>query len=372
MKFGQVQKTNAVLALEENVKMQFLNEYTTEKEYRALTKNEKVLNLAEYAATEYLNTSRIIKTIFNNKKKSDNIFNGLEMKISNTPFFKDIESSRGNIVETANHTKLKTLLKYAIETNASASVKSDAHDSFDKAALTILKCMTHFEKNATKIRQLLMAENTRLNNVNMIGSFYKASVFLIQMTGDMLYSNSIDVKFNTNIKPAVVESISFPYSNGIVDEMLEQIEAINNGFENGKIFKAFNNSLHEDFEDTIEKISLNEDVLDTIFGLVTHFSALDLLVLFPIYLTRSTLYWIGFFYLSFKNVSLDIDRSIEVTRGRNIEVDKFNRYVVDSRKKANVLQNSFQKASAAIDMDASSDKKALTTLSRSSQNSVLI
>ena len=54
------------------------------------------------------------------------------------------------------------------------------------------------------------------------------------------------------------------------------------------------------------------------------------------------------------------------------EVEKFNKYVVDSRKKANVLQNSFQKASAAIDMDASSDKKALTTLSRSSQNSVLI
>lgn len=372
MRIGKEPKSKSLVVLEENIKAQYLNEFTTESEYRKLTKNEKVINLSEYAATEYLNTTKVIDAIFNNKKKSDTVFNDLEMKLSGTEFFKDVDRSTGDITRTKNHNNLKNLLHYGMDCNANNSYRSNETAAFDKNALVILTCMNLFAKNATKFKKLINHEATNLNSKKVATSFYKASVFLIQMTGDILYSNSIDAKFNYNIKPPVAENVSFAYTSGVVDEMIEQIQAINSAFMNGKIFKAFDTTLQEDFEDTINKISLNEDVLDTIFGLVTHFNTLDLLILFPIYLTRSTLYWIGYFYLSVKNINMDIDRSIQVTRGRNIDVDDFNMYVSDSKKKGEIVKNSFNKASATIDLDASTDKRALSDLRNSAQNSVLI
>ena len=96
--------------IEENVKNCYLNEFVDESNYRKISKDDKVLAVAEYALNEYVNTTKIIDAVFNNKDKSDTVFTKVENDLKNNAYFKDIERSAGDITKTKHHKDIKALL----------------------------------------------------------------------------------------------------------------------------------------------------------------------------------------------------------------------------------------------------------------------
>ena len=93
--------------LSENVKEYFLNEHTSENEFRNMNQTEKMQNLAEYALTEYVNTAKIIDAVF--KGNNQIALAGIGKDVSNSAFFKDIERSNGDITKTKHNNDLKDL-----------------------------------------------------------------------------------------------------------------------------------------------------------------------------------------------------------------------------------------------------------------------
>lgn len=357
--------------LKENLQEYFLNEFTTVRDFRRLNEEDQMQNFAQYALAEYVNTSNIVDALFNGKE--DEVFGKLGNTVKNTSYMKDITTSNGDITKTMYHKKIVELMDYARVTNSASSVKNDKTAKFDEYASTIMVCIRHFEVNKDKLKKLINNEAVVANNKGIALAFYRSSVALLQITADVLYSNSIKAKFDTTFGEgkATVSSIYFEYDTNVVDEMMETINYLNGAFANGKIFKAFDPTLQENFIDSSEKIALNEGIIDTVFGLVTHFKTMDLLILWPLYITRSIVYWIGYMYATFKNITLDIDESIAMKKANAVTRDKFNQYQDRALSNGVKVQQAFRKADVTVSMNAKEDKKILTQM-QSSSSSVLI
>ncbi|BDH16467.1 MAG: hypothetical protein [Bacteriophage sp.] len=347
--------------LSENVKEYFLNEHTSENEFKSMNQTERMQNLAEYALTEYANTAKIIDAVF--KGNNEITLAGIGKDVSNSAFFKDIERSNGDITKTKHNNDLKDLLNYGLYVNSTTAYKSNGTAAFNTNAVEILLAINYFEMNKRGFKDLINKESTILNNKQIASSFYKSMVFLIQMAGDILYSNSLKAKFNyNNDKNPTVTNVYYEYDSAAVDEMMEIIIYLNSAFRNGKIFKSLDPTLQEAYNDTLDRITLNEGVIDSVFGIINYFKTLDLLILWPIYITRAVTYWVGYFYLTFKNIALDIDQSIAMKKATVLTRDEINSYHDKVMVKGQKAKQAFLKADSTIDLNIKEDKKSLTNL----------
>ena len=348
--------------LEENLRNQYMNEYTNSDDYRNLTKNEKVDLFAEYALNEFVNTAGIVDALFHNKGNVDEQFGKIEGSLKNNKYFRDIDNSLGDITRTKNNQNLKNILEYALHANYHNSYSSDGTDKFNYAARDILKCIDNFERAKNRLKSIITKESTRMNSRRIGAAFYRTSVFLVQMTGDILYSNSLKARFDYNLRPPVAKDIHYEYDSEVVDDMLAFIQYLNSAFANGRIFTALEDTLQEALEIASQKVSLQEGVLDTIFGLVTYFKSLDLLLLWPIYLTRAVTYWITYLFVSVNNIALDIDSSIAIQRSTTLTKEQYDDYASKAAVRGTKVSQAFSKASVALDMSAKEDRKALENL----------
>lgn len=353
--------------MEQKARSFFMNESVNADAYRKAPLEEKVSNAIHGALCEFANASTVIDTLFKGRKAIDNE-ELAKISVKDNAYFKDIDKSAGDIKKTKHHTNMKNLLDYGVQMNASARRTTDAARQFDEAAHAILTCASMFERNSQRFRTIIMRENSTVNSKQLGTAFYRLSVYLLQTTADILYSNSLQAEFDYNQKVPVASNVYFEYNNGVVDEMLTYINYLNGAFRNGKIFNAIDGTLNEAFEDALDKISLNEGLLDTVFGMVTHFKALDLVVLWPIYLTRAMAYWVLYFYSSFKTINVDIDNSIKLQRQGVLGKAEYDTYKADASRRGMQAQQALARAEVTIDMSAKEDKKSLEQM----QSNVLI
>jgi hypothetical protein len=234
--------------------------------------------------------------------------------------------------------------------------------------------MKNFEKSAGRLKQIIQKEATSVNNKQLGSAFYALSVYLLQTTGDLLYSTSLRADFDYSNKTPIANNLYFEYNNdssAMLDEMIMYITYLNTAFANGKIFSSLETTLQETFNDAEQKIILNESVLDTVFGLVSYYKTLDLLVLWPIYLTRAIAYWVMYTYTSLKNIALDVESSVELRKKQVVTKSEYDEYHNSAMKRGMAVSQSLARADVTMEMSAQEDKKALQNL-QSSQNNVLI
>jgi hypothetical protein len=359
--------------MESKVEYQFLNEYVDKRAFKKLDKSERQVAISEYALCEFVNASQIVDSLFKGKKSINNEeLSKISMK--DNAFFKDVDRTAGDITKTKYHKHLANLLNYAVATNQSSSFKSDKTAEFTRNAYTVLDCMKNFEKSATRLKQIIQKEATSVNNKQLGSAFYALSVYLLQTTGDLLYSTSLRADFDYSNKTPIANNLYFEYNNdssAMLDEMIMYINYLNTAFANGKIFSALETTLQESFSDAEQKIILNESVLDTVFGLVSYYKTLDLLVLWPIYLTRAIAYWVMYTYTSLKNIALDVESSVELRKKQTITKSEYDDYHNAAMKRGVAVSQSLARADVTMEMSAQEDKKALQSL-QSSQNNVLI
>lgn len=359
--------------MESKVEFQFLNEYTDRAAFKALDKSERMTAISEYALCEFVNAGQIVDTLFKGKKSISNEELG-KISMKDNAYFKDIDRSAGDITRTKYHKNLQNLLDYAVATNQSSSFKSDKTEAFSRNAYTVLACMKNFEKSSQRMKQVISKESTSMNNKQLGSAFYALSVYLVQTTGDLLYSTSLRADFDYSNKTPVANNLYFEYNNdssAMLDEMITYINYLNTAFMNGKIFSALDTTLQENFSHAEQKIILNESVLDTVFGLVSYYKTLDLLVLWPIYLTRAIAYWVMYTYSSLKNIALDVESSLELRKKQVISKNDYDEYHNSAMKRGIAVGQSLSRADVTMEMSAQEDKKALQNL-QSSQNNVLI
>lgn len=359
--------------LDAKVKTQYLNEYTDVKSYRALDKPERQTAIAEYALCEFVNAGQIVDSLFKGKKSISNE-ELAKISMKDNAFFRDVDRSSGDITKTKYHKHLDNLLNYAIATNQSSSFKSDKTAAFTNNAYNVLNCMRNFEKTAGRFKTIISKEATAVNNKQLCAAFYALSVYLLQTTGDLLYSTSLRADFDYSHKTPVANNLYFEYNSdsaAMLDEMLTYISYLNTAFANGKIFSALDPTLQETFIDAEQKIILNESVLDTVFGLVSYYKTLDLLVLWPIYLTRAIAYWVMYTYTSLKNIALDVESSMELRKKQLITKSEYDAYHNSAMQRGMAVSQSLARADVTMEMSAQEDKKTLQNL-QSSQNNVLI
>ena len=361
----------ALSVLTENLCNNYTNEYLLKEDFRKLQGEDYKLAMMEYALSEYVNTSKIIDVLFDGKDGKDSVFADVEVSLKGNAYFNDIGRSAGDITRTKHHKDVISLLQYSEHANQSSSYKSDGTVAFEQANYDIMKCISHFVKNAGRFKTIIAKEATNMNSKRIGTAFYKMAVFLVQTTADILYSNSLKAEFDYNVKVPVANNVYFEYTNGVVDEMLTFIRYLNGAFLNGKIFTAIEETLQESFNAATSRIELNEGVIDTVFGLVTHFKTLDLLFLWPMYLTRAVAYWVGYFYVSLKNISLDIESSLQIQKAQSLNKDQYDKYAHNAQVRGLKAQQAFAKANVTIDMGAKEDRKALQNL-QGSQGGVLI
>jgi hypothetical protein len=134
-----VQKSLGQAILEANLKNQYMNEYVTEKDYRKLSESERLDNFTEYALNEFVNTTAIIDAVFNGKGSAEEQFGKTENGLKTNKYFKDIDSSLGDITRTKDNTNLKALLNYAVAANYQLKLSGVGIEKFNNYALEIFK-----------------------------------------------------------------------------------------------------------------------------------------------------------------------------------------------------------------------------------------
>lgn len=360
-------KQTLVESVGSRVESFYLNEYADKDSFKKLPDQEKIATALHCGLCEFVNVGNVVNSLFQGKKSIDNE-ELAKISVKDNAYFKDIDKSAGDISKTKHHNSMKNLLNYALQINATSNRKSDGTAQFEEAAQTILGCAQQFERNSNKFRSIITREASTANSKQLGTAFYRLSVYLIQTAADILYSNSLNAEFDYNQKVPMANNIYFEYTNNVVDDMLVYINYLNAAFRSGKIFSALDGSLNEHFEDATGKIELNEGLLDTVFGMVTHFKALDLALLWPIYLTRAIAYWVLYFYTTFKTISVDIDSSIALQKQTTLTKPQFDDYKQNAMRRGINASQSLSKAEVTIDMAAHEDKKTLEKM----QSNVLI
>lgn len=346
--------------IQERADKLYFNEFTTRTEFLKLSEMDKKSLIAQHVLIETQSTNDVIDTLFKGKKRIDNEELS-KISTKDSDYFRDIDKSVGDIKRTKYHRDTVALLNYAIETNAASPRKNK---EFDQAATDILQLISYLETNASKLRTAINKEASTANSKELAASFYRTVVYMIQSTADILYASGMKADFDYTGPKPTVGSIHFEM-NPIIEPMMLYIRQLNTVFRSGKVMKVFDGSLREAMDHAQKQLSLNENVLDVAFGLVTQFKFLDLVLLFPIYLVRAISYWIMYFYATGKKLYIGIDESIEMRKKAVITKDEFDAYSASANRRAFDSGQSLSKAEVTIDADSAEDKRKLNNLSGS-------
>ena len=354
----------------ENLSQHYQNEFLSESDFRSLQGEDQQVALAEYALSEFVNTTAVVDALFHGKGSMEDQFGKVEKTIANNALFRELDRSGGDITKVKDFRNLVNLLQYALECNSRSAYKSDGTRSFDDAATLIMSTLRSFEMAKTRFQTMMSKESTRMNSKKLVASFYRMASFFTLVTGDLLYSNSLKANFDYNAKIPTATNVYFEYDSGVIDEMLVFVQTLNSSFNNGKIFTALGDTLQEALTNGVERIALNEGVMDTAFALISHFKTMDLLLLWPLYITRAITYWVGFIFVSVHNLQLDVDESLRLRSSVMTKKD-YDSYHTNAQIRGEKAKQAFTKANIAIESNAVEDKKALQKL-QGNNASVLI
>lgn len=322
---------------------------------------------------EAANATDYIRSFFG--EKSDNLYRDLSaLKLNKSPYFIDLERSGGDITKTSYYKTVGDLMKYSNSVNdqmiiGSTGSVSKGMSDYSNATAAIQQCIRYMEGNANNFRSAISKERTTANSRKLASMLYQSIVYLIQTTADILYSSSISADFDYNVKPPVAKNITFVYESGLIDEALEAIRTLNLALSNGTIRKFLSTGLQEDLDFALNQVSLNENIGDVVFSLISHFKMTDAIILLPIYLIRMVTYVIYYCYKLFKKISFNIEQSIELQKSKIVTRDQFDKYKHDTSKQGRVVGQNIRRAETTLEMEAGNDKNALN---RMQQSNVLI
>jgi hypothetical protein len=352
--------------LDRNTEAYYLNEAVDKDAFRKLPLKEAKLVRAEYALNEFVNATR--KDVLDLIANSDEVDASTFDKISSEDlaFFKDLDNAQGDINRTKYNAAVISLLKTSMSVNdAMGSQQSPEQQEYSHNASIILRAISLLAQNARQLREIIQAEAANGDSKKLGTSFFKLAVYLIQVSADLLYSNSIQADFDYTTKVPTVASLRFEYPAGLIDNQLTYINFISSRLSNGSLVKALQPTLSEACDQAVEQVKLNENILDVIVGLVTHNTFTDLL-LFPVYLIRFLIYSVRYTFNIYKNISTGIEASIGVQKARIMTKSDFESFKAGAQRRATVVNHANDQAEVKMRMEANQDKRALSNLQTSS------
>lgn len=313
--------------------------------------SKKRLGLAAHALTEFKSMSKIVDVVFKNVP-NDN-------KVASLPFFKNVDAALGDVTRVKHYDDVKVILSHiALGSNSGARTDKNVY----AAAVEIQTLLSNLERNKGIFKKAIQQESVE-GNREIVLSYFRSLCFLVFSSANNLYSSCLKADINNNMTPPLVDSFYFVW-NEDMETAIRTIADINSTFRSGKAITAITGALREALEDGQDK-ALSEGVIDTAFGLITHFKVLDALVLLPIYLIRMVTYWILFSYESIKNLHNDIADTRRIIEKRSVSESEYDDYVRIGQAATTRSDQAIKRADDFVSLNSANDKKELSAMQSS-------
>lgn len=328
----------------------------TESSFFRLDAEAKKENLMECVLTEAFNA----RSVMDDFLKSKMVGVGKDLSKAHTDLTISVKRSAGDITKVKHYDDVVSLINYSLnqrnipiprdETNSNA-----AYVSYASAISNLLSKM---KQNAPAFKQAIQRESKLPEEKRLSTSLYFGLATTAIMLASECYSSGIQASIDSSYTPPKVQSFYFtlnPRDVAIYQNMADQLNAVL-----ARLPDFMNRGLSEQVMEGVDRIvELNENVLDVVFGLISRSTFLTDIVLVPVYLVRFLIYVFKYGVAYISKLSDSISESINILKKKDLDVQEFNAYK-DTHSARNIaLNQAFQRADSALDIESAKDKQSL-------------
>jgi hypothetical protein len=378
----------------------YMNNGTSEKEFRKLNENERrhllgELVLQEYSALAYDMATALGKEFVKRLEQDYDNSPKIASKISSDRWaFANV--TKGDITKFPNYKQVKELVNYSLMMNSHIQEPNEGNILFTDQMTELQTLLKHIEDHTDLFAKVIAYERENTSDEGSIEeNKFGSSFFYVICTStidniSVLYNRSIKASIDFNVTPPKVKTLTFEYDGGN-DEAAAMVQSVNNAFKKGNIrtiLKSLatkegrkdllgsglldkgNKNLVNEANYYAGKL-MHENIGDVAFAFISNNKFFDLLLL-PIYILRYFIYLSKYTFKTYNQIADNIENSLRVTKNTNLSAAEFQDYKNTVSHDVHIKDQGDAFAFGRLDTKVQDDKALMNDIAKKNDTGGLV